>query len=222
MQDQVSREPTVEWKSPDRGTVKLNCTSLWDPNSKTARLGGILGDDEGALIEAGICNYSQPCIDEFAAAAYSIKSYIKFHSRFVSTKIVVESDNKLLVDCLSKWSSSSKKRVRSSFQSTLDDIINVASKFKSYTFVLCERQTNAAAILLAKHAAPTPYTWPGHKNIREWLATVLMEDSPPPKAPNQEPDPKAQKQELVAKDSEAASDELKTTKQSLAVLLENT
>lgn len=253
MQDQLSPDSTVQWNPPDSGWVKLNCASLWDPESKTARLGGILGDNGGALIEAGL-SYFQPCIDKFEAAAYSIKNYIKFHPRFASTKttkIVVESDDKLLVECLERWSSLPKERVRRRLLPILEKIMMVASRFERCTFVHCERQTNAAAILLAKHAMPThgsSKTWKAHENIPQWLATVLKEDSPPPKVPNQEPVPKEQiqqpvakvqkqepvpkeqnqvsiskeqNQELVAKDSEAAPDELKTAKQPLALLLKN-
>lgn len=80
-QDQLT--PTVPWKAPDRGCVKLNCTSLWDPDSKMARLGGILRGDGGALIAAGSCCIMS-CIDEFEAAAHSVKSNIKYSPRFVS------------------------------------------------------------------------------------------------------------------------------------------
>ncbi|KAK9937119.1 hypothetical protein M0R45_013932 [Rubus argutus] len=174
---------TVPWVAPDHGCVKLNCTSLWDPDSKMARLGGILRDDRGTLKgAASFCN--QPCIDEFEAAAHSInKSNIEFYPQFVSSKIVVESDNELLVECLNNWAAPSKDRVRYSLQSTMENIISVASKFKSRTFVHCKRQTNAAALLLAEHADPTPgssrtWTTADHKNhkIPEWLDSVLQTD----------------------------------------------
>lgn len=202
-EDQRSRDPTVQWKSPDRGWVKLNCTSIWDPTSKIARLGGILRDDGGDLIEAG-SRRSQECIDEFEAAAYSIKSYIKLHPLFVSSKIVVESDNKPLVDCLNKWpSEEERKRVRYRLHSTIEHIISVASKFKtkssnSPTFVHCNAQINEAAVQLAEHAGSTPVSWTAD-TIPEWLDPVLKKNKPPPKEQKQQPAVNAQKQEPVPK-----------------------
>lgn len=169
------------WKPPVVGWVKLNCSYVWNPDSKWAAFGCVLRNDKGELINvASVGNNNHKYIDKFHAGASCIWSLMKFSVQLVKTgHLIVESDDKFLVDFLEQGPMRSDERVRGILRPVLQDIASEVSKFKVCKFAHCKRQTNAAAVRVAEHAVHVtePKTWKKPEEIPE-LVDALKKDSP--------------------------------------------
>lgn len=169
------------WEPPAVGWVKLNCSYVWNPDSKWAAFGCVLRNDKGELINvASVGNNNHKYIDKFHAGASCIWSLMKFSVQLVKTgHLIVESDDKFLVDFLEQGPMRSDERVRGILRPVLQDIASEVSKFKVCKFAHCKRQTNAAAVRVAEHAVHVtePKTWKKPEEIPE-LVDALKKDSP--------------------------------------------
>lgn len=191
----------VAWTCPERGWVKLNCSSIWYPDTKLADMGWVLRNHRGAFIAAGNVR-GEPCRSIFFADALTIRKAIAFcpktaafsdsmredfyqlSSRFwiyssmrkLPLKMVVESDNKFLIDYLIEGRSMVRKQ---HFPSDVRSIIRLAFIFEAITFVHCERQYNEAAHCVAKNAkdiAPDRVSADWHSTPPSWLTAALKLD----------------------------------------------
>ncbi|KAK9937115.1 hypothetical protein M0R45_013929 [Rubus argutus] len=197
-EDELSR--MVAWTCPERGWLKLNCSSIWNPDTKLADMGWVLRDDTGAFIAAGNVR-GEPCRSISSADALTIRKAIAFcpktaafsdsmrkdfyelNSRFcfysslpkIPLKMVVESDNQDLIDDLIKGRSMVGSQY---FPSDVRSIIRLKFIFEAITFVHCERQCNEAAHCVAKNAkdnAPDSVSdW--HSTPPSWLTDALKLD----------------------------------------------
>ncbi|XP_004295483.1 PREDICTED: uncharacterized protein LOC101299073 [Fragaria vesca subsp. vesca] len=169
------------WEPPAVGWVKLNCSYVWNPDSKWAAFGCVLRNDKGELINvASVGNNNHKYIDKFHAGASCIWSLMKFSVQLVKTgQIIVESDDKFLIDFLEQGPMRPDERVRGILRPVLQDIASEVSKFKVCKFAHCKRQTNAAAVRVAEHAVHVtePKTWKKPEEIPE-LVDALKKDSP--------------------------------------------
>ncbi|KAK9937118.1 hypothetical protein M0R45_013931 [Rubus argutus] len=196
----------VAWTCPERGWVKLNCSSIWNPDTKMADMGWVLRDDSGAFIAAGNVAGDEPCMDMFFADALTVNKAIDFcrqtsafsdsmrkdfydcqrqvriymtTPRKLPLKMVVESDNQFLIDFLIKGPSCLRDyQIVSNLRSIIKDIIGYTLFFEAITFVHCERQyCNAAAHCIAKNAKDDPgCVSDWHSTPPSWLSAALKLD----------------------------------------------
>ncbi|PRQ56770.1 putative potassium channel, voltage-dependent, ERG [Rosa chinensis] len=191
-EDDLQSIPQCEQLDPD--WVKLSCSVVWNPETKKARTGYVCRDARGAFLGAesrGGLEFR----DRFLAEADNINKAIAFFTRNKfkgGVRIVVESDNKDLIECLCMPNLESNERLTDVLRPVLEEIIKSASKFKSKRFKHCKRQSNAAANCIARHAvdSPNPSSW--IRNAPDWLLNILNQDS----LHLQEKSPSEQNQEL--------------------------
>ncbi|XP_061997729.1 uncharacterized protein LOC133715301 isoform X1 [Rosa rugosa] len=189
-EDDLQSIPQYEQLEP--GWVKLSCSVVWNPETKKAGTGYVCRDAGGTFLGAesrGGLEFR----DRFLAEADNIKKAIAFFTRNKfqgEGRIVVESDNKDLIECLCQ-PLDSNERITDVLRPVLGQIIKSASKFKPKPFRHCKRQSNAAANCIAKHAVDFPNysSWIG--NAPDCLLTILKQDSlhlqeKPPSEQNQE------------------------------------
>ncbi|PRQ52537.1 putative potassium channel, voltage-dependent, ERG [Rosa chinensis] len=204
--DQIIDEypvPKVKWKCPYRGWLKVNCSAVWERESRVAGMAWVCRKDEGAFVAAGSLGGIR-CMDRFFAEALSIAKAIEFCTTIISDvsgdnvgRIIVESDNQDLMDCLlqlhdedlvvpktylNNSSLEPNNRIGENLRPILGDIfIRLAPGFKAITYVHCDSQCNAAAHCVASHAmddATDSSSWYGPDPAPRWLIPALTKDSP--------------------------------------------
>ncbi|KAL6144019.1 hypothetical protein ACLB2K_054714 [Fragaria x ananassa] len=193
----------VKWKCPYRGWLKVNCSAVWERESRVAGMAWVCRNDEGAFVAAGsLCGIR--CMDRFFAEALSIAKAIEFCTTIIDEvsgdnfgRIVVESDNQDLMDCLlqlheqdlvvpktylNNSSLEPNNRIGENLRPILGDIYSrLAPGFKAITYVHCDSECNAAAHCIASHAmddATDSSSWYGLDAAPSWLIPALTKDSP--------------------------------------------
>ena len=196
--------PKVKWKCPYPGWLKVNCSAVWERESRVAGMAWVCRNDEGAFVAAGSLGGIR-CMDRFFAEALSIAKAIEFCTTIVDDvsgvrnvgRIVVESDNQDLINCLfqlhhqdlvvpktylNNSSLEPNNRIGENLRPVLADIYSrLAPEFMAITYVHCDSQCNAAAHCVASHAtddATDSTSWYGPDLAPSWLIPALKKDSP--------------------------------------------
>ncbi|GMI74877.1 hypothetical protein like AT4G29090 [Hibiscus trionum] len=152
----------AKWIPPPAGVIKINCDAAFDHDSGKASIAAVFRDNSSSFVYG----VSVPCWAPSAAAAeaFAIKLGLTTASHLAFSKIIIETDNKVVVNRLktgvsSDWATSAIEEC----------IKSLAKEFESCCFSFVSRSCNQLADWLAKFAKTeqvqvcwSPSVFPSH------------------------------------------------------------
>ena len=142
------------WERPADGFVKLNVDAAFSVDQGRGATGAVIRDDQGRFISASACAISY-VEDAPTAEARSIRNGLILASNSGCNNIIVNSDCMEVIQTMQDDGNSTGVAA-----AIYEECSFLARNFSSISFVLCPRERNKVAHLLASQAeGPLTTSW---------------------------------------------------------------
>ncbi|CAN6686270.1 unnamed protein product [Malus baccata var. baccata] len=167
-------ERVVKWQKPNFGELKLNCDAAWRKDTGEGGVGWVLRDFAGILMLAGGVGggwFGDAIMAEAEAIRQGLEMMVGREDWKVSSRLVVESDSKGLINMLNK-------------ETTVDadlkiykDIWRMTSLFQFVRFCFTPRQCNRAAHSIVAYIVKHDERFDWDELGPEFFFNILAEDA---------------------------------------------
>ncbi|RYR28231.1 hypothetical protein Ahy_B01g052353 isoform B [Arachis hypogaea] len=132
----------VTWRPPLEGWIKCNVDAAFVEAQSLGAMAAVFRDRNGTLL-SGI-NSSIVATSPLAMEALAVKAALIISQNFQIEKVIIESDNQILIQALKSHASIAEIQV------ILQDILHLARGIPSYGFTWVPREANSLAHEVAK------------------------------------------------------------------------
>ena len=132
----------IKWETPELGWLKLNADGSFDDLLGNARGGGLIRDEQGQRVAGFTRKIGKT--NSFMAKAWALRDGLVLCNQMKVSKVIVESDTKVVVDALNNRGSHN-----SAISPLFDDYRQLASNIPQVVFRQIYCEANSCADRLA-------------------------------------------------------------------------